>query len=86
MTLPLNEAIDASESLPPLLVAVDDALRSLEVMDPQAARVVELRFFAGLTLEETAEALGVSRKTVVRQWRRARAWLSVELGEHTGVG
>lgn len=60
--------------------ALDDALQALESLAPEEARVVELRFFGGLSLEETAECLGVSRKTVVRRWRRARAWLRVELG------
>jgi len=75
----LDEERDGAEDLSPLVVAVDDALHSFEVLDPRAARVVELRFFAGLTLEETADALRVSRKTVVRDWRKARAWLSAEL-------
>lgn len=76
----LDEDLDGVEGLSPLVVAVDDALRSLEAIDPRATRIVELRFFAGLTLDETADALGVSRKTVVREWRRARAWLTAELG------
>lgn len=75
----LDEELDGAEDLSPLVVAVDDALRALETLDPRAARVVELRFFAGLTLEETADALRISRKTVVREWRKARAWLTAEL-------
>ncbi|HEX8352454.1 MAG TPA: sigma-70 family RNA polymerase sigma factor [Pyrinomonadaceae bacterium] len=57
------------------LVALDEALRGLEAVDPQKARVVELRYFAGLSIEETAEVLGVSPTTVRREWRRAKAWL-----------
>ena len=57
------------------LVALDEALRALEEVDPQKGRVVELRYFAGLSIEETAEVLGVSPTTVRREWRRAKAWL-----------
>ena len=57
------------------LLALDDALSSLETFDPRKATVVELRFFAGLTIEETAEQLGISTETVSREWRRAKAWL-----------
>ena len=57
------------------LVALDDAMGALARLDPQQSRVIELRFFAGLTIEETAEALGVSPATVKRDWQMARAWL-----------
>lgn len=57
------------------LLALDEALERLNSMDPRLARVVECRFFAGLTEEETAEALGVSPRTVARDWQMARAWL-----------
>lgn len=63
------------------LVALDDALSRLEAMDPQQGKVVELRFFGGLTLEETAQALGISPATVKRDWAVARAWLHRELGD-----
>jgi RNA polymerase sigma factor (TIGR02999 family) len=62
------------------LVAVDQALASLEAFDPQQARIVELRFFTGLTVEETAQALGISSATVKREWAVAKAWMAVELG------
>ena len=62
-----------------LHLAVDRSLSRLEQVSPQDARVVELRFYGGLTLEQTADCLGVSRRTVVRVWRRARAWLHAEL-------
>ena len=61
------------------LIAVNDALTRLEQLDPRKARVVECRFFGGLSLEETAEALGSSAATVSRDWTFARAWLQREL-------
>lgn len=61
------------------LVALDEALARLARLDPRKARVVELRFFGGLSLEETAEALQVSTDTVGRDWRAAKAWLKREL-------
>jgi RNA polymerase sigma factor (TIGR02999 family) len=61
------------------LVAIDDALETLARMDPRKARVVELRFFGGLTQEETAEALNISIDTVGRDWTAAKAWLLREL-------
>lgn len=71
----LDEALakDAPRDLD--LVALEEALVELETLDPAKARMVELRFFAGLNLEDTAEALGVSPSTVTREWRMARAWL-----------
>ena len=57
------------------VVALDEALRELETLDPQKGRIVELRYFGGLTIEETAEVLGISPRTVRREWRRAKAWL-----------
>jgi RNA polymerase sigma factor (TIGR02999 family) len=64
----------------PELLALDGALADLEKLDPRQARIVELRFFAGLTVEETAEVTGVSPATVNREWRTARAWLRREIG------
>ncbi len=61
------------------LVAVDDALATLAEIDAREAQVVELRFFGGLSVEECAEVLGVSRNTVLRDWNHARAWLLHEL-------
>jgi RNA polymerase sigma factor (TIGR02999 family) len=61
------------------LLALDDALNALEALDPRKARVVELRAFTGLTVEESAVALGVSAETVKRDWRLAKAWLSTQL-------
>lgn len=62
------------------LIALSDALEKLEALDPRQARVVELRYFAGMTIEETAEALGISPATVKIDWSLARAWLLRELG------
>ena len=62
-----------------LLCALDDALESLLQIDPRRVRVIELRFFGGLSVEETAEVLQVSAQTVLRDWRLARAWLAREL-------
>lgn len=72
----------AAEAIPPTapdLVSVDDALSSLEKVDPHKAAIVELRFFAGLTYGEIAEVMGCSEKTVQRHWALARAWLHREL-------
>lgn len=63
------------------LIAVDDALRALEAVDPEKAKIVEMRFFAGLSIEETAAAMGLSTATVNRHWRMAKAWLHAELGK-----
>jgi RNA polymerase sigma factor (TIGR02999 family) len=63
------------------LLALDDVLQVLSAVDPQQCRIVELRFFAGLTIEETAEVTGLSTATVERGWRAARAWLRVELSK-----
>lgn len=61
------------------LVALDDALNLLAALDPQQSRVVELRFFGGLSIEETAEALAISPATVKRHWASAKAWLNHQL-------
>jgi RNA polymerase sigma-70 factor, ECF subfamily len=61
------------------LIALDDALTALAEVDPRKARVIELRFFGGLSVEETAEVLKVSPDTVLRDWRLARAWLLAQL-------
>ena len=63
------------------ILAVDEALDRLASLDPQQARVVELRYFAGLSAEETAEAMGVSQRTVEREWALAKAWLRTQLAE-----
>jgi RNA polymerase sigma factor (TIGR02999 family) len=61
------------------MCALDEALERLAQKEPRRAQVIELRFFAGLSVDETAEVLGVSAQTVMRDWKLARAWLAVEL-------
>lgn len=75
----LSEAADVAAVKDVDLVALDDAMKSLEALDTRQSRVVELRFFGGLTLEETALVLGVSVATVRRDWSLARAWLYRQL-------
>ena len=69
--------VDSDAAFP--LCALDDALKSLAQIDPRRAKVIELRFFGGLSVDETAEALHVSAQTVLRDWRLAREWLAREL-------
>ena len=75
----LEEASLVSDKRSPALVALDDALNALSALDPRKGRVVELRFFGGLSAEETAEVLKVSPESVKRDWRLAKAWLMREL-------
>ncbi len=78
--LPLEQAISiVSQEKSVDLVALDDALTRLEKFDERQARVVELRYFSGLSLDETAEVLGVSNVTVRRDWNLAKAWLLQEI-------
>jgi RNA polymerase sigma factor (TIGR02999 family) len=75
----LDTALDVSTGRARELVALDDALNTLAQVDPRKARIVELRFFAGLSVEETAEVVKISPDTVMRDWKLARAWLLTEL-------
>ena len=75
----LDEAEEQPQPLDVDVVALDDALKSLSDMDSQQSRVVELKFFGGLSIEDTADVLGVSPSTVKRDWVTARAWLYREL-------
>jgi RNA polymerase sigma factor (TIGR02999 family) len=61
------------------VVALDDALKSLEKLDPRKSQIVEMRFFGGLSVEEVAEVLKISERTVMREWEKARIWLYREL-------
>jgi RNA polymerase sigma-70 factor, ECF subfamily len=79
--LPLDDAMVAVEERAGLLVALDEALDRLSAMDARLCRVVECRYFAGLSDEETAEALGVTARTVRRDWVKARGWLYTQLAE-----
>jgi RNA polymerase sigma factor (TIGR02999 family) len=75
----LGEGLGVVTNVDSDLVALDEALQELAKLDPRKARVVELRFFGGLSLEETAEALQISTDTVGRDWRAAKAWLKREV-------
>ncbi len=79
--LPLDAVIDSIEANAIDLLALDEALQKLATLDDQLVRIVELRFFGGLTIEETARLLGVSTPTVERGWRFARTWLHDKLQE-----
>jgi len=78
--LSLEEAVAVSEEQSDNLLLIDRLLTRLEAIDPQEARIIELRFFAGLSVEETASAMGVSPTTVKREWSVARKWLAREMG------
>jgi RNA polymerase sigma factor (TIGR02999 family) len=78
--LNLDETPDIRSGRARELIALDDALNALAKINSRKARVIELRFFGGLSVEETAEVLGLSRDTVLRDWKLARAWLLAELG------
>jgi RNA polymerase sigma factor (TIGR02999 family) len=75
----LHESLHAAADIDDMLPALDEALTRLEQIDPEQARIVELRFFAGLTVEEAAAALDMSPATLKRRWSLARAWLHREL-------
>jgi len=77
----LDEALEVGARQDPDLVALDDALNALAAIDERKAKVVELRFFGGLSVEEAASALQVSPDTVMRDWKLAKAWLLRELSE-----
>ncbi len=82
--LPIDEAILSAKQITDDIVALDQALDRLREVDEQTYQVVELRFLCGLTVEETAEAIGVSARTVKREWQFGRAWLKSALngGSH----
>jgi len=76
----LEEGIAAAPERDVNLLALDEALNRLEAVDAEKSRMVELRFFSGLSVEETAEVMGVSPRTIDRQWQTAKAWLYREIG------
>jgi len=77
----LNESVDAMPDRGSQLVALDEALDALAQLDPRKAKVVEMRFFGGLSVEETAEVLKISPQSVMRDWKLARAWLMREMAK-----
>jgi RNA polymerase sigma-70 factor, ECF subfamily len=77
--IPLDEALLGSRARSVDLVALDDALAALSKIDPRKGRVVELRYFGGLTIEESAEVLGIAPETVMRDWKMAKVWLFREM-------
>ncbi|HLV86862.1 MAG TPA: sigma-70 family RNA polymerase sigma factor [Candidatus Sulfotelmatobacter sp.] len=81
--IPLEEAPSVGEDADLNLVALDDALKALAAVDERKSKVVELKFFGGLSVEETAEVLGISSDTVIRDWRLAKIWLLRELSQGT---
>ncbi len=80
----LENALVAAQTRPAELLALDEALTRLAALNQRQARVVECRFYAGMDVEETAEALGLSPSTVKRDWTAARAWLNRELAADAG--
>lgn len=75
----LEEGLQAPQPMNLDVIMLDDALKNLANLDPQQSRIVELRFFAGLSIEDTSEVLGISPATVSREWTTARAWLHREI-------
>ena len=82
--VPLNEAVAVFRDRRTDIVALDDALRALAGFDSRKARIVEMRFFGGLSIKETAEVLNVSTETVLRDWRLAKVWLLRQLSQGSG--
>lgn len=79
VTISLNDAMFLVPEREPEILALDEALDKLAKLDKRQAKIVELRFFAGMTEEETGEVLGIGPRTVKRDWRSAKAWLFAEL-------
>jgi RNA polymerase sigma-70 factor, ECF subfamily len=79
----LDKAEQVPASLDPDILALDEALVELADFDPRKARIVELRFFGGLSVEETAEVIGVAPITVMREWQKAKAWLYLQLNRES---
>ena len=77
--IPLDDALDALEARQVDVIALDSALKALHDLDPRQSQIVELRFFGGLTLDETAEVVGLSPATVKREWSAAKLWLLREI-------
>jgi len=84
--VPFEDALVVSRQAPAYLLELDDALEGLAKVDPRKAKVVELRFYGGLSVKDTAEVLKVSEETVHRDWRLAKLWLLRELSREKGDG
>ena len=82
----LDEAVTISTERGSDLIALDDALQTLEKYDPRKCRIVELRFFGGLSVEEAAEVMNLAPITIIREWNKAKAWLYQELSAETSDG
>lgn len=85
LRVPLDDALLVSEQPAAEVLAVDEALKQLSLLDPRKSQIVEQRYFGGLTVEETADVLGVSPVTVHREWVKARAWLYEKLRHGEGM-
>jgi RNA polymerase sigma factor (TIGR02999 family) len=81
--LQLDEALVYADERADQIVALDEALKRLEQLDPRQSRIIELRFFGGLSVEESAEVMGISPRTVKREWSVARLWLHRELSKES---
>jgi RNA polymerase sigma factor (TIGR02999 family) len=81
LKIELQDAMALQDAPEVDLIALDNALNELAGLDPQQSRIVEMRFFGGLSIEDTAEVIGISRTTVKREWATARAWLRREVGK-----
>ena len=77
----LDDVPDMTDRRAGELLALDDALKNLATIDPRKSQIIELRFFGGLTIEETAQAMNISSITVTREWRSAKAWLRREISK-----
>jgi RNA polymerase sigma factor (TIGR02999 family) len=82
MQMSLDEALTVTTEREPDLLALDEALKSLATIDERKSRIVELRFFGGLSVDETAEVMKMSSITVIREWNKAKAWLYRELSNN----
>ena len=82
--LPLDEAMALTEQRAAQLICLDDALRDLATLDERKSRIIEFRFFGGLSMEETAEVMKISPSTVQREWRAAKAWLHHTMSKANG--
>lgn len=79
--VPFSEALEVPDDKVPDIIAVDEALKDLEALDPRQARIVEMRIYGGWTIEETAEALGIGSMTVKRGWSSAQLWMRRQLSQ-----